>query len=282
MVPRAAFAIASAALALFTLAAAPASAERAVEVFEIHYSNAAEMKDAVEALLSETGKVSVNERGNALVVVDDARVIEQVRLVLSTLDKKPANIHIDVTFVEKQELERLGVDITWRIGGAGWSVGAGNRKGRGVSADLWAAASKAERKATQSLVLMEGRPGRIRVGEDTPVTEYFIEYGIHHGYISKNVSFRQSGVSFLVRARVAGGGKLVVDLEPEISYYDRKRETFQVKNASTTITTDDPGTVAIGGVDDGGSSFNSNFLGGVGKRKDSGSFVMILKARSER
>lgn len=277
MVPRTALALAA---VLFALAASPASAGRAVEVFEIHYSNAAELKGAVEAVLGETGKVTVSERANALVVVDDARVIEQVRAVLAALDRKPANIHIDVAFIEKSELERLGVDIAWRAGGAGWSIGAGNRKERGASANLWAAVSRAKRKTTQSLTLTEGRPGRIRVGEDTPFTDYFIEYGIHHGHISKNVSFRQSGTSFSVRVRTAGHGKLVVDLEPEVSYYDRKRETFKVKNASTSITMGDPGTVAIGGVDEGGSSFNANFLRGVGSREDSGSFVMILSARS--
>lgn len=270
------------AIILFALFPGPSFAQAGFEIFEIHYSSAAEMESSVRAILSDNGKVSVNSSSNSLIVKDNPRVLRQVRQMIARLDRKPKNIRIEVEFIEIASLNKLGLDVKWRIGGAGWSVGAIPAiGGDAVSANISARRSDFKGKKKQFLVIMENRPGRIFVGEAIPLTNYFFQYGYNRGYLTKDTQFKNVGVSFSVRASIAKSGKLRVTLEPEVSYYDRKRKSFPVKNAATTLLMDDPGTIIIASSDDRDGSSSVNFLRGMDKNNSESKFAMILSARSE-
>ncbi len=266
----------------FTLLTGSVHAQTTFEIFEIHYSDAGDLKNAVQAILSEEGKVSVNSASNSLIVKDRPKVLEQVRTLIARLDKKPKNIRISVEFIEESRLKELGVDVRWRVGGPGWTVGVMPFPMReGLAVDAKAARSGFKGRKKQSLLIMENRPGRIFVGEEVPFSDYYIQYGYKRGYITQNVRFKKAGTSFAVTARTIEGGKIRVILEPEVSYYDRERKSFTVKNAATTIIIDDPGTVAVASSDDKTNSFSVNFLRGLDRENSQSNFVMILSARSE-
>lgn len=270
-----------AAIILFVAYPGHSFAQSGFEIFEIHYSNAADMESAVKTLLSENGKMSVSVSSNSIIVKDNPRVLKQVGQMIARLDRRPKNIRIEVEFIEKSHLSQIGVDVQWRVGGAGWSIGfIPGVKRDSISANLTALQSDFKGRKKQFLVIMENRPGRIFVGEEIPFTDYFLQYGRNHGYITGNTRFKSVGVSFTVRVNSAENGKLRVILEPEVSYYDRKRNSFPVKNAATTIVMDDPGTVVIASADSGDDSFNVNFLRGIKKKKTKSEFAMILTARS--
>jgi len=268
--------------AAIMLAAHPGAgfAQASFEIFKIYYSDANELRSAVMSLLSENGKVSVNSSSNSLIVKDSPRVLRQVRQMIAQLDRRPKNIRIEVEFIEKTSLNKIGVDIKWRIGGAGWSVGV--IPGGAVLADLTARRSDFKGKKKQFLVIMENRPGRIFVGEAIALTNYFFQYGYNHGYLTKDTQFKNVGVSFSVKANVAEEGKLRVTLEPEVSYYDRKRNSFPVTSSATTLVMSDPGTIIIASSDENSDSFSVNFLRGINKKESKSQFAMILTARSEK
>lgn len=253
-----------------------------VEVFQIHYSTAADLENTVRGLLSEEGTVSVSAPTNALVVMDRPEMVERVRDLLARLDRRPKNIRVEVEFIEEKKLKESGMDVRWRAGGGGWSVGTLPQAPRhGLESNFSAGTSRFNGKKKQFLRLMENRPGRIFVGEAVPFTEYYIGYGRRFGYISRNVTFKDVGTSFSVTARTAEKGKIEVTLDPEVSYYDGEKKNFDVKRASTSIVMDDPGTVALGGLDGQGDSFATNFLSGLEGSDSQSSFVMILTVRSE-
>ena len=252
-----------------------------VEVFEIHYSDAQELKESVGSVLSDKGKVTVNNPSNTLIVVDAPAYISRAKDLIELLDRRPKNIRIDVEFIEKEKLERLGVNVDWQVSGPGWTVGNVPPGKDGVHITGEATTSTLDSKKKQFLLLMEGSEGRIFVGESVPFTEYYYSYGYRHGYVNKNVTFKDAGTSFIVTARTAGKGKMRVSLEPEVSYYDKERETFSVKNASTVLVMDDPGSVVIANSEGGADSFSVNFLRGIDKEKSQSSFVMILSVKSE-
>ncbi len=272
-----------AAVIMFALHPGAGLAHASFEIFEIHYSDAGELEGAVMALLSESGKVSVNSSSNSLIVKDNPKVLRQVRQMIARLDRKLKNIRIEVEFIEKASLDKTGANIKWGTGDSGWSVGVISRAPGGrVSAGLTARRSDFKGKKKQFLVIMENRPGRIFAGESMPVTNYFFQYGRNHGYLAQNTQFKNVGVSFSVKASVAGKGKLRITLEPEVSYYDRKRNSFPVKNAATTLVMDDPGTIVIASSGDNKDSLSVNFLRGINKKDSKSEFVMILTARSEK
>ncbi len=271
-------------LALAISAGAAYAGKTTVKIFEIYYTNAAELKDVVESLLGPEGKVTVNTSSNTLIVVDEPEVLKQVARVISSLDRKPKNIRITVEFVEKSRLKDLGIDVKWQAGGHGWSIGTFPGPSSGKNLEISANASTASSHSVkkQSLLIMEDKKGRIFVGKTVPFTEYYRQYGYNNGYISKNVTFKDAGTSFTVKARtIKKGSKIKITLEPEVSYYDREKKSFSVKNASTSIIISDPGMVVIGSQNDDKNSFNTNFMRGVSGRKSESSFVMILRVRSE-
>ncbi len=265
-------------------AKAGAKSETVVEVFEIHYVKAKDVEGALRVILSKSGSLSITKAANIIVVRDYANNIEQMRKLLEVLDRRPKNIFITVEFVEINRLEELGADLKWRVTGAGWSVASipsftGSKSGAGV--DIKAVESSFKGKRKQSLLLMENRPGKIFVGESVPITTYYYQYGLRRGYLGEATSFKNVGTSFVVTASTTRNKKIRLKIAPEVSYYDRGKQSFSVKNAETTALVDDPGTVVIASNESGGDTFSSNFLRNYNKKTGETKFVMILKARSE-
>lgn len=250
-----------------------------VEVFQFQYSNAADLEETARGLLSEEGSVSANASKNVLVVMDRPEIVERIRAILAQLDQRPGVIVVEVEFVETDESQYKGMDLQWRAGAGGWTVGT-LPSGRGMESSLSGMASGSHSTKKQFLRLLENRPGRIFVGESVPLTEYFLHFGRRHGYIAENITFKEVGTSFSVTARRAGKGTIEITLDPEVSYYDRKKESFIVKKASTSVLVGDPGTVVLGGMEGGEDSFTANFLRGIAGSNSRSNFTMVLSVHS--
>jgi type II secretory pathway component GspD/PulD (secretin) len=253
-----------------------------VEVFEIHYSSPKQMEGAVRMLLSPKGKMSVDESSSYIIVNDENENIEEIRALISRLDKAPKTMLVEVEFVEESHFKSLGADIKWRLAGTGWMIGSVSGQGSGLSASVRAGMSREKKTKKQFLRLLENRHGKIFVGESVPHMDYFIRYGQGHGYITSNTTFKNVGTSFNVTVKTAPDNKIMVSLEPEVSSYDRGSNVFQVKNAEVSALVDDPGTLAIAGDDGDKESFGVNFLSGLDGRAEKSRFVMILTVRSEK
>lgn len=271
------------AAALWAVLAIPAFAQDAVKVIEVRYVNAEELIPAVKVALSPRGKVAAAKGANALIVNDSPESIRRAEEIVAQLDRRPANVRVTVEFIERAALDRLAANLGWRIAGGGWSMGTlppgFDNQLRG---ELSAAASSRDVRSRQSLLLMEGKPGRIFVGDEIPVTGAVIQYGYARGFIAQNTEFKRAGTSFSVTVRRAGDGRLAVDLAPEISSHDRGAQTFTVAAASTSLIVDDPGSVALAGDDGSEESFTVNFLRGAEKTASSSRLAMILSVRTER
>lgn len=268
------------AVALFWLA--PAYAGRMVEVFEIHYGSAKEMEGAIRMLLSPKGKLSVDESSSYIIVNDERENLEEIRALIARLDKAPKSMLVEVEFVEESHVKSMGAGIKWRLAGTGWMIGSVPGQGSGLSASTSAGISGAKGSKKQFLRLQENRQGKIFVGESVPFTEYFIRYGRGHGYITANTVFKNAGTSFSVTAKTAPDNKIMINLEPEVSSYERGINIFQIKNAAVSALVDDPGTLVIGGSDAEKESFGVNFLSGLDGRSEKSRFVMILTVRSDK
>lgn len=265
----------------FALFIGEAGGETVVEVFQMRFSNATDWEETVRGLLTEEGSVSANEANNVLVVMDRPDNVEKIRALLTRLDQRPGTIVVEVEFVETGRSRKGGMDIQWRAGGGGWSIGS-LPSGRGMASSMSSKASRSHSTKKQSLRLLENRPGRIFVGEAVPFTEYFLQFGRRYGYIAESVTFKEVGTSFSVKARRAGEGTIEITLDPEVSYFDKKKESFVVKRASTSVLVNDPGTVVVGGIDGEEDSFAANFLRGAAGTNSSSAFSMILRVRSEK
>lgn len=268
--------------AAFFLYVVPAGAAPVTEVFEIHYNSSKDVESAVRILLSPFGKMAVDESSGFIIVSDERENLNEIRALIAKLDRPPKTILVEVDFIEESQVKSFGVDIRWRVSGEGWTIGSIPVFTPGLSVDAGAGLSEAKSAKKQFLRLLENRAGKIFVGESVPFTEYLFRYGANHGYLSANTVFKDAGTSFSITAKTVVGDQILVSLEPEVSYHDRTKNVFQVKNASLTAVVSDPGSIVVGGNDTDFDSFGANFFSWFGGRAGNSRFVMILNVRSEK
>ncbi|MDH5637720.1 MAG: hypothetical protein OEZ04_04460 [Nitrospinota bacterium] len=271
-----------AALALLSPVDAGAQ-ETKVEIFRLGYADAVEMEKIASGMLSPTGKISINESSNSLVVVDTPAAIRRIRKILARLDVKPINIRIEVTFIEKNRMEKLDLKVRWRMAGSGWMIGSipAPPGGAPLAVEALATTGKGESRNKQSILVMENTPGRIFVGGEYPSQARTVRVDRGNVYVTESTSFKSAGTSLYVIASRAGEGKLKIAVEPESSRLEKGTGAHDVKRASTAVVIDDPGTVVLSKT--GGSSEGSsvNIPSGAEASLSSQSYMIILSARSE-
>jgi len=102
--------------------------------YRVKYASADSLVKAVEALLSQRGKVSVNRSANALVVTDSRSVLERIEPAIRQLDLRTPQVTIaaKIIFIDRTALEEMGFIYDLK------DIGGGNQLNRIVSgfADL--------------------------------------------------------------------------------------------------------------------------------------------------
>ncbi|CAN5815456.1 hypothetical protein BH23GEM9_BH23GEM9_15200 [soil metagenome] len=81
------------------------------QAFSIQYISADSIRSAVQGLLTDNGKVTVNTASNALLVTDVRSAVERVRDIIPQLDSRTPQVDIVATiaFIDRTTLEAMGV-----------------------------------------------------------------------------------------------------------------------------------------------------------------------------
>jgi type IV pilus assembly protein PilQ len=81
------------------------------QAFPIQYISADSIRIAVQGLLTEVGRVTVNTASNALLVTDVRSAVERVREIIPQLDVRTPQVDITATiaFIDRSTLEAMGV-----------------------------------------------------------------------------------------------------------------------------------------------------------------------------
>jgi type IV pilus assembly protein PilQ len=85
------------------------------EVFVLNYAKAQEVATAIEATITERGRIKYDERTNTLIVTDIPTNLYKVRSVVSRLDKRTPQVSIEAKIIEARldKDDELGID--WNI-----------------------------------------------------------------------------------------------------------------------------------------------------------------------
>lgn len=81
------------------------------QAFPIQFISADSIRPAIQGLLTETGRVTVNTASNSLLVTDVTSAMDRVREILPQLDTRVPQVDISATiaFIDRSTLESLGV-----------------------------------------------------------------------------------------------------------------------------------------------------------------------------
>jgi type IV pilus assembly protein PilQ len=87
------------------------------EVFILNYAKAEEVAVAIEATVTERGRIKFDQRTNTLIVSDIPTNLYKVRTVVERLDKRTPQVSIEARLIEARldKNDELGIDWTVRI-----------------------------------------------------------------------------------------------------------------------------------------------------------------------
>jgi type IV pilus assembly protein PilQ len=91
------------------------------EVFVLNYAKAEEVAAAIEATITERGRIKFDQRTNTLIVTDIPTNLYKVRTVVERLDKRTPQVSIEARLIEASldKNDKLGIDWNVEVSASG-------------------------------------------------------------------------------------------------------------------------------------------------------------------
>lgn len=225
------------------------------------------------ALAASEVRVHADDGNNSLVILATPEQYKALEQVIDMLDVTPNQVLLEATIAEVTLKDDLAYGFTWFLqenefniafsdaaNGAvaqsfpGFSVLANGSDGR---AALSAVASVTDVKvlSSPSLMVLDNRTATLQVGDQVPiVTQTAVSTVDPDAPIVNQVSLRDTGVILKVTPRVNEGGRVMLDIEQEVSDVVETQTsgidspTIQQRRIQTTVSVDNGSTIALGGL----------------------------------
>jgi len=230
-----------------------------VAVIRVKYLWASEVLPIVQSMLSPQGTVTVSDRINSLVIVDDADAIGRVRAYLDQFDKPQEQVRIHVRFHEKRSDASGAAAGRAKVGGDSWRVAVGGKKKDGVDLALEEGRRYQTNVAEFFVFAASGRPAFIRVGEEIPYRGNWPDYTRRYASRGDTVVYQTIETGFDVTPTVAGDNVLL-RIVPRIAYGDRKDAIVRFYGAQTELAVPYGRWVEIGGTSSQGDEVVNEIL----------------------
>lgn len=239
------------------------------EVLKIDNASADDLRQTVAPLLTERGKVQVDQRTNNLVVRDIPKNVERIRTLVDKLDHATDQIKIATQMIEvsTSKLQEYGID--WASSGvkitssgkeysqessidlnrvtnpAGTFMFSTLQDGWDLEATISALVSDGHGKivAHPEITTVNNKEARIQMGQKVPIKQ-FDEAG------NVVITFEEVGTLLRVTPHITEEDKILMDLNPERSSYqfDPNGVIINTSNANTQIVVKNGETAVIGGL----------------------------------
>jgi len=246
---------------------------------------------------AEVGDVRIiaDEENNALLVMSAPSDYKKIEKAIRKLDIIPQQVLVEASIVEVELTGELSYGVEWYfrskangysgvgtldLGSSGlspvvpgFSYQVLNSAGaiRGVLNTL---ASETELRvvSSPSLMVLDNRTARIRVGDQVPVRTSETTNTATSGtnpLIVSTIQFRDTGVLLEVTPRVNAGGLVVLDISQEVSNVDKTTSssidspTINQRQISTSVAVQSGDTIVLGGLIRENNSDSSSGIPGL-------------------
>lgn len=218
-------------------------------------------------------RIRADEANNSLVILATSEEFQLLQQVVTVLDVTPNQVMLEATIAEVTLRDDLSYGLNWFLesgefnftfssadNGAvaptypGLSVLFSGTDGRAV---LSAVASLTDVNVLSSptLMVLDNRTATLQVGDQVPiVTQTAVSTIDPDAPIVNQVELRDTGVILKVTPRVNDGGRVMLEIEQEVSDVVETSTsgidspTIQQRRISTTVAVDNGATVALGGL----------------------------------
>lgn len=238
-------------------------------VLKIDNAHAEDLSSTVEPLLSERGKVEVDERTNSVVVRDIPKNIAKIETLVGSLDKPTKQIKISAKMVEVSTtaMEEFGID--WSVTGfklkddgteyhhttsqdldrvaepAGNFLFSTIQDGWNLEASISALIANGDGKiiAHPEVTTVDNKEARIQMGQRIPIKEFDQSGNVV-------ITFEEIGTLLRVTPHITSENRILMNLVPERSTYefDANGIIINTSNAETAVLVENGQTAVIGGL----------------------------------
>lgn len=234
------------------------------ELIKIFHVPAKEIKESIEGLLSQNGKLTIVEHTNSIIVFDTEDNVAQIKEMIHQLDIETSQISISCKIIEVSSgaIQRMGVhwgytDVGKKIDGyqikgtSSFVTDAMQRISYGViSSDKLNVAleylfndNKGEIVAQPQITTLDNKEARIFMGQQVPV-KYLDEAG------NTVIKMINAGTELIVKPHISGNNRILLELKPKKESYTLQDGTpiISEQSASTNVVVSNGETVVIAGL----------------------------------
>ena len=240
-----------------------------IEVFQLKNRNSNEVIPIIKPLLkTDTG---VSGQGYRLIIRGDDETLNQVRQILSELDRRPKRLMISLRRGVQTHSSGTSLDAsgTVRSGDARISVN-GNHPPR---VTVHETRRNADKGATQRINGLEGRQSFIQVGKLIPVGHSF-HFG--RGQRGGTVHYKSASSGFYVLPRLVGEYVNLMISQGSVSLNRHGKQIFDTQHADTTIRARLGEWVPLASVSQSSAQTGSGILHST-RRRDSSELDLYIK-----
>jgi len=261
---------------LLFLSASPGGCYAESAVIPIQHRRVSEILPIITPFLSQNGVATVDERTNALIIVDTADNIIKIKDILQHFDQPVKRVRIRLRFNEDQSSREQSLSVTGGASDGQWGLSVGEKNKEGV--DVRISDSKGSgRQANEYIVhATSGSSAFILTGKEIPYRESWGRYCQGDAACPDSVSFQKVDTGMEVKAIIAGD-RANIEITPRLSHFrpNERGGIVRFSAAATQLTVPLGQWVTIGGVDKNSSGAFREIIGG-GRDSRQSSFSMEL------
>ena len=220
-----------------------------VAVIRIKYRWARELAPIVQSMLSPDGSVTVSERVNSLVIVDNPDAIQRVRAYLDQFDKPLEQVRIRVRFYEQRTGEAGSAKVRGRVSGDDWHAATGGRRKDGADISVEEGRRQRTNFSEHAVIATTGQAAYIVAGKEIPYHERWPDLSRRYGRGANTVIFQVVETGFDVTP-IISNENVLLKIVPRMAYDDDQDAVVRFYGAQTEVRVPYGRWVEIGGVGD--------------------------------
>ncbi len=256
-------------LACFLNGTSPCIADaEELKIFTLNYANAESLREIVEDLKGDGGKVTIDTNTNSLIVIDTPKNLERISKVVDRLDERPQQVEIEVVITDVTDsfLKESGIRSSRVVIPSSEFVSVLSLINEGSETSI---------HSRTTIRTLSNKPAKIKATTDEVFGQVVVWYGDDLEVIEPIMM--PVGDVLEVLPKVNSDGTILVSISPSQSAVSESGGYYE-KSAATQVIINDGDTIAIGGLDiDRDARGSRPFF--TGRRKEAQRIMIFITAR---
>ena len=229
--------------------------------------------DSIKGVIEGAPKIVADDTKNAVIIWANDKEHENFSRLIHALDTTPVQVLLEATIAEVTLNDDLDFGLRWffengKLRGTFSDATNGSTgsafpglsfafSGSDAAVTLNALSSVTDVKvvSSPSLLVLDNQDALLQIGDQVPIaTQQVVDTTSATAPVVNTISFRDTGIILKVKPRVSASGRVILDIEQEVSSVSTTTTsgidspTISTRKINTNIAVDNGQTIAMGGL----------------------------------